>query len=279
MWTHFAEDARTLSQDGQYMWSDSILFTPVLTEGATDVTGYFPKSWWYSLTDDGFIDASVAGQSVTFDTPISTTNVHVRGGSIIPMQQAGMTTKAVKESPMTLLVALDTNGAASGSLYLDDGVQNELTVLTYIDYSLSDGILTSVRATGYSYETPVQLEKVVVQGIDRVYGTSCSSEMTLENDVGSSVVVMPSSTEVTVGEFYASLTLTFENVNITSDFVLSLGCTDDGDDDSVLDDVYVQVAISVACIAAVGALAFVGLRWYKSTTKEEDALLGKSEVF
>ena len=37
LWMHFPEDPVTLQIDAQYMWSKSILFTPVLTQGATSV--------------------------------------------------------------------------------------------------------------------------------------------------------------------------------------------------------------------------------------------------
>jgi hypothetical protein len=281
MWTHFTEDLTTLSQDGQYMWSDSLLFTPVLTEGASDVTGYFPRAWWYSMTDEGFIDASEAGQTVTLETPVSTTNVHVRGGCIVPMQETGMTTKAVKESPFTLLVALDQSGTASGSLFLDDGVQNELTSMSYIEYALAGGTLASVLAAGSNYDTSLSLQTVEVRGIDRVYGgTSCASKLTLQSGAGSSTVILPTSSVVTVGEFYATLTLTFTGVNIASDYVIAFDCSSgESDDDSAFSDVYVQVAVSVVSITAFVVLMFVGCKMLAAQQKpkpeSEEALLSR----
>ena len=74
------------TRDGQYMWAGTLLFTPVLLEGATSVEGYFPIGRWYSLLSDSYIDCSAAGQLVTLSTPADTTNVHIRGGHVIPMQ-------------------------------------------------------------------------------------------------------------------------------------------------------------------------------------------------
>lgn len=268
MWTHFAEDLTTLSQDGQYMWSNSLLFTPVLVEGATEVTGYFPKALWYSMTDDGFIDASETAQTVTFETPVSTTNVHVRGGSIVPMQQTGMTTKAVKDSPYTLLVALDSAGAASGSLFLDDGIQNELTSMTFVEYTVADESLVSVQAAGSNYESSLSLQTVEIRGIDVASDASvCSAELTLQVDT-ESTVVLPTATVVSMGTnaYYATLTLTFDGVNIASDFILTWDCTDneengDGgnnDDDSVFSDVYMQIALSMLGVTLVAGLLYIG---------------------
>ena len=45
----------------------------------------------------------------------------MRGGCIIPMQDAALTTTANRKTPFTLLVVLGKSGASSGELYWDDG--------------------------------------------------------------------------------------------------------------------------------------------------------------
>ncbi len=49
--------------------------------------------------------------------------VHVRGGSILPMQEPGLTTTESRKNSYSLLVALDVTAGtdAFGDLYLDDG--------------------------------------------------------------------------------------------------------------------------------------------------------------
>ena len=47
--------------------------------------------------------------------------VHVRGGSILPMQAPALTTAATRRNPFSLLVALSARNDASGRLYWDDG--------------------------------------------------------------------------------------------------------------------------------------------------------------
>lgn len=49
--------------------------------------------------------------------------VHVRGGSILPLQQPAMSIEATVATPFSLLVALDDAGQALGSLFVDDGGQ------------------------------------------------------------------------------------------------------------------------------------------------------------
>ena len=128
LWIHFPTDPVCVSSavDGQYMWSDGLLFTPVVTQGESTVRGYFPKGVWYTLMGDmgeslmgessaGLKDPdhdgdrrergveegkegvqgvqgedrkvifAKTGQWITLPTPQSTTNVHIRGGTILPL--------------------------------------------------------------------------------------------------------------------------------------------------------------------------------------------------
>ena len=41
---------------------------------------------------------------------------------MIPLQDPGLTTAESRRNKFSLLVALDSNGMASGELYLDDGI-------------------------------------------------------------------------------------------------------------------------------------------------------------
>lgn len=123
------------------MWSDGLLFTPVLTQGAQAVRGYFPAGLWFSLFTDECLESG--GQFVELETPLLATNAHVRGGKVIPMQESGMTTAAVTTSPYTLLVTLSENKEATGGLFVDDGKQLELEVMSEVVYSVSQRVLVS----------------------------------------------------------------------------------------------------------------------------------------
>ena len=47
--------------------------------------------------------------------------MYVRGGSVLPIQEPGYTTTESRNNPWGLIVALSTDGTASGNLYVDDG--------------------------------------------------------------------------------------------------------------------------------------------------------------
>ena len=159
LWMHFPTDPNTFNRESQYMWGDSILFTPVLTQGATEVTGYFPEGVWYPLAgchnstlSSQPIHAGRTGVEVTLPTPLLATNVHVRGGRIIPMQDAKMTVAASSATPFSLLVALDNTKHAVGTLYRDDlGADVTSTTYALAQYSANaDGFLKASLAPGVS---------------------------------------------------------------------------------------------------------------------------------
>ncbi|XP_072882266.1 lysosomal alpha-glucosidase-like [Hemitrygon akajei] len=115
----FPQDPNTLSIDQQFMWGDALLITPVLKPMTFEVSGYFPPTTWYSLNDGAAIHSR--GQYVLLEAPLDTINVHLRGGSILPIQEPSTTTAASRENSFGLMVALSDHGTARGELFWDDG--------------------------------------------------------------------------------------------------------------------------------------------------------------
>ena len=120
----FPEDATLAGTYNQFMLGPSLLITPVLFPNTFTAHGVFPgigegTNWydWYTLQP---VNAQPQ-ENVTLDAPLEKINVHIRGGSILPLQTPGNTTEVTKANPYSLLIALDEQGEATGSLYLDDG--------------------------------------------------------------------------------------------------------------------------------------------------------------
>ncbi|GAB7353090.1 hypothetical protein MBLNU459_g3633t1 [Dothideomycetes sp. NU459] len=171
----FPNDASLAGVDNQFMLGPSILVTPVLLPNVDTVKGVFPgvaegTIWydWYTLQP---LDVQ-AGENITLSAPLTHINVHVRGGSILPMQVPGNTTTTTRGNPYELLIALDKNGEATGSLYLDDGYSLEPTETKLVQFSYSDNTLTTT-VTG-SYHAPAPLGHVTIAGVK-----SLPSDMTL----------------------------------------------------------------------------------------------------
>ena len=59
--------------------------------------------------------------------PLSLLQIHIRGGSVVPMQQPAVTNTESRKNNFSLLVALDDAGCAAGDLFLDDGISISIT--------------------------------------------------------------------------------------------------------------------------------------------------------
>jgi len=120
----FPKDPTLAGTYNQFMLGSSLLITPVLFPNTFTAHGVFPgigegTNWydWYTLQPV----SAQPHENVTLDAPLEHINVHVRGGSVLTLQAPGNTTATTKASPYSLLVALDEQDQATGSLYLDDG--------------------------------------------------------------------------------------------------------------------------------------------------------------
>lgn len=166
LWMNFPSDATTLDINSQFMLGDSILVSPVLDQGSTNVHAYFPQSLWYSFSDFTKIDADQGGLWLDLYTPLTSVNVHIKGKTIVPLQQGGMTTTDARKTPFTLVVALCSCGGAFGDLFLDDGEQVELNQYTYIKYAATVNSVTgTVEHNNYSGASSVKLDTVHVLGL------------------------------------------------------------------------------------------------------------------
>jgi len=125
--------------DKQFILGGAIMVTPCLTQGATTVEGLFPGvgngTVWYDWYDQIVITGARPGQNFTIAAPLGHIPVYIRGGSIVATQEPGLTTKASRENPWGLIVALDQSGNAEGQLYLDDGESLVPEAKTWVEVS------------------------------------------------------------------------------------------------------------------------------------------------
>ena len=96
----------------------------VAVEGQVVTQVYFPAGTrWFEFVQDrhAVVDAPAGGGYVSIDTPLDTIPAFQRAGSIVPLKMRLRRCSALmQDDPMTLQVALDQNGAASGAVYVDD---------------------------------------------------------------------------------------------------------------------------------------------------------------
>lgn len=176
MLTNYPTDVSGFRLDSQYMLSDVLLVAPVMAAGQTSVNVHFPSKasaasdLWYDI-DNYIIIASTSGtKSIPVDA--KKTPVYQRGGTILPRKETiRRASTYMKNDPVTLFVAVDSNKQASGTLFIDDEESYNYRngKYLYLNFTFANGILSSKLVdTDASFTTVVQLERVVFAGLTDV---------------------------------------------------------------------------------------------------------------
>jgi len=170
LWFNYPSDATAHTIEEQFMLGAGILVSPVLYQGSTSVKAYFSSGLWYKFSDLSLdVDASAASVWKEIDTPLTSTNVHIRGGNIIPTQDYALTTEAARKSPFTLIVAFCQDGMAEGKLFWDDGEQVEIKEYLQMSYEASysagKGVFTTKPvANTFSSANDYKVNKIIFIG-------------------------------------------------------------------------------------------------------------------
>lgn len=188
----FPNDPTLAVIDNQFLLGPSLLITPALGQGLTEVQGVFPGvaqgELWYDWYTQTAVDAQ-PGENKTIPAPLGHIPVFVRGGAILPQQEALYTTAESRNSSWSLLCALSADGTATGQIYVDDGESIVPPATLLVDLTASNGSLyASARGT---YEDTNSLANVTVMGIQ-----SQPSSVTLNGQKVSSGVAYNSTSKV-----------------------------------------------------------------------------------
>ncbi|KAJ3125695.1 hypothetical protein HK098_008287 [Nowakowskiella sp. JEL0407] len=137
--------------DDQFMLGESLLIKPVVEAGVSSVTVKLPKSQlWYDYSTYKPVKPQ-SNDELKVDTPLRKIPVFLRGGSILPRRERMRRSSSLMlHDPITLIVVLDANGSAKGSLYLDDGKSYDFKNGEYImsEIEFSKGVLRSKDVRG-----------------------------------------------------------------------------------------------------------------------------------
>lgn len=119
LWHEFPQDPETRGIDRQFMWGYGLVISPVIDEGATNVTAYFPDARFYDYYTGG--EVAVRKGYVELDAPFTHIPLHIRGGGVLPVQASAVNTDLARRNPLGLIAALDDRGEARGNFYYDAG--------------------------------------------------------------------------------------------------------------------------------------------------------------
>ena len=115
---NYQDDANTYNIDDEFMIGSDLLVAPVTRPDVTSRLVYFPRGIWYSY----WTGKSYQGGTMHWvEAPLQTVPMFVRGGAIIPHGPEMRFTGEKPVSPLHFGIYPDEKGAASTTLYEDDG--------------------------------------------------------------------------------------------------------------------------------------------------------------
>ncbi|NXT93902.1 SUIS protein, partial [Anhinga rufa] len=117
----FTSDQQTHGIDTTFLWGPAFMIAPVLQEATRSVDIYFPEAPWFDYYTGHKLPSTWNKNYATVAAPLSKIPLFIRGGYILPEQAPAMTTTKSRLNPFGLIVALDEQEEASGSLFWDDG--------------------------------------------------------------------------------------------------------------------------------------------------------------
>lgn len=167
IWWHFPSDEKNFAREDAYLVGNALLVRPISEANQASIDMQFPgdsKVLWYDATT--FVSYE-GGSQHTLDTPLSKIPHFYKDGSIVPRRERyRRSLMAAINDPITLIVVLNRDKVANGTLFLDDGESFQFThgkyILSHFAYA-NDRLHIRAQHSG-SYETKVWLEKVVVVG-------------------------------------------------------------------------------------------------------------------
>ena len=148
------------SQDN-FMIGNALLVHPVLTQGVTSVSAYFPADIWYDWYT-GQKTITPFNRTLTLNAPLNgNINIHMRGGTIIARNDASNTATTVEDlrlGNLSLVIAINGQGKANGHLVLDDGLSVKTIEngnFTFVQYSYTETgssalLVINVVQSGYT---------------------------------------------------------------------------------------------------------------------------------
>lgn len=154
-----------LNIDNQFFLGESFLITPVLQQSKTSMSVRIPAGEWYDWYTKNYIKSSIEALKMLYSTPIDYIPINLKAGSVIPMQTAKVSLTATRTTNLSLLVALNSSGTASGDFYWDDGTSLNIGD-EFIDTTIHSYINNS--SVGFNIDTRHDCDGCGVPSIDKI---------------------------------------------------------------------------------------------------------------
>ncbi|XP_030569070.1 neutral alpha-glucosidase AB [Drosophila novamexicana] len=204
MLTHYPLDKEAFAIDNQLLVQQRLLVRPVMQQGVSKVDVYFPAiddkkngDYWYDV--DTYQRQERAGYE---SIPVDDNKIPVwqRGGSIVPKKERQRrSSKLMLNDPYTLVICLDRQGKAAGTLFLDDEKSYAYRdgKHIYVSYEFADNQLTNRFIGKPQYKSDAWIERIIIAGLGHVPSSATitvngiSQQLEVEQRNGAIVVRKP----------------------------------------------------------------------------------------
>ncbi|KAF9357917.1 hypothetical protein BGX26_002855 [Mortierella sp. AD094] len=221
MFTEFPEDEAVFAMDDQYMVGNALLVKPVSKAGVTHSTVYFAgNEKWFDIKDYS-VEQGPGAKEIA--SPADKIPVYQRAGTIVPKRERPRrSSKAMENDPFTLVIALDSQGEATGRIYLDDGETFNYEQGDYIwrEFRVSNRVLSSYNLKSELVgKTTEFVQRIGALRIERLVILGSKTKLT-KVTVGNGNVAEVECSKTLIGGSYVC-TVKEPQVAIGEDFELS----------------------------------------------------------
>ncbi len=144
----------------------------------------------YNYYDGSLLNGGVANINATLGP--NGIGLHLRGGHIIPTQEASNNTVFSRKKPFGLIVALDNLGTAKGELFYDDG--DSIDSIQYSKFFLSNftfnqkKLKMNIFQNNYLEMSNLKLDVIRILGFNVAKDQNLNFKLTVSNSLRSNLI-------------------------------------------------------------------------------------------
>jgi alpha-glucosidase (family GH31 glycosyl hydrolase) len=187
----------TTGANDTFIFGSAVKVSPIvrhLADNEKTFKSHFPKGRWLNLANWNVVETKTDGE-VDLDATQETVNVHLRPGSIIPIQDLSTsmaplnTTNDLMGMPISVVINRNDRKVAKGTVLLDDGIsRSEIRDKTYEYYTLEHKSTKAIQFSLTQGKRGAQnerhhMDKIIIGDAEDLSETDFACAFTTKNEI------------------------------------------------------------------------------------------------